>query len=90
MGGVLLRKGTSVAKRYLPHMPLAIGRKVFSPGYVHVDGVAGYPELPKLTKDQKSLFYEIEVPAPVEQATATPGETRKVGRPRKTKAASDE
>ena len=48
-----------MATRYLPHSPLAIGRKVFSPGYVHVDGVAGYPELPKLTKKQRALFYEI-------------------------------
>ena len=59
--------------------------------YIHTDGVAGYPTLPKgLSKEQKRSFYKIEVPGTevVESASAAPGEKRAVTKPAAKKTAA--
>jgi hypothetical protein len=66
-------------------------RHVFTPEYRHVDGMPGYPELPKgLNKMQRDSFYEFDAggDAPVEQATAEPGAKRSVAKPRSKKTAA--
>ena len=76
-----------MAKRWLPRGSFGFRidgvRYSFNPGYVHSDGLPGYPKLPKgMNKMQRASFYEVgkaiaesEDP-PVEAATQAPGQKR--------------
>lgn len=69
-------------KRYRPRKAFAVyikgAARLFHPEHVDKkDGLPGYPSLPKgLSKQQKASFVEFDYPAPVEAATAAPGEVR--------------
>ena len=73
-------------KRYIPNGPFATRlngvRYVFHPDHVDAkSGMPGYDKLPKaLSKQMRDSFKVIEVPGPVEQASAAPGETRTASR----------
>ena len=87
-----------MAKRHIPkgpfiyHDPKTGNRHPYSPDYVDPrDGLPGYRKLPKgMPKAVRDSFRVIEDNQPVESATAAPGETRTVTKPKKkrTKASS--
>ncbi len=83
-----------MAKRWLPRGSFGFRingvRYSFNPGYVHIDGLPGYPKLPKgMNKMQRASFYEVgkaiaEADPPVEEATQAPGQKRSTRIPKAT------